>query len=79
MTPEAMYTPEEHERRRALIQFNNTCAQCNNVAWSLSLEAAMQLRPKRSDPKRKELLCGGCCAADDPKKPGPKRKCRRVA
>lgn len=79
MTAEAMYTPEERERRKALIQFNNGCARCSRVAWSLSLEARMQLRSKRNDPTRKELLCGECCAADDAKKPRPKRKRRRAA
>lgn len=79
MTPEAMYEPEERERRLALIRSGNTCASCNGVAWSLSLEALMELRPKRSDPTQTELLCGGCIAADDAKKPRPKRKRRRAA
>jgi hypothetical protein len=79
MTSESMYTNEERERRLALIRTGNTCAYCNRVAWSLSLEALMQLRPKRNDPDQKELLCGECCAATDAKRPGPKRKRRRRA
>lgn len=79
MTPEAMYTPNERERRKALILSGNTCSSRNRVAWSLSMEALMQLRPKRRDPTHKELLFGACCAADDARKPRPRRKRRRTA
>jgi len=60
-----MYTPEERERRKALLKYDNVCARCKRAAWSLSLEAAMQLRPKWKDPEKKELVCGECCKASD--------------
>lgn len=61
------YTPEERERRRALMVNNNTCQRCDRTAYTLSREALMQLRPKRSNPDKKELLCGECCAKGDAK------------
>lgn len=60
-------TPEQ-ERSAALIAANNECARCGIVAWSRQLEASMELRPKRGNPDRKELVCGSCCAKQDAKK-----------
>lgn len=62
---DSMYSDEERERRKALIACNNECARCGGVAWRLSLEAEMQLRPKRNDPRLKELVCGECCRKQD--------------
>lgn len=63
MTPE-----QEAERMAAIIAVNNTCQRCGLVAWSRQLEAALQLRPKRGNPDRKEVVCGQCCAKQDAKK-----------
>ena len=67
MTRRSMYAPEERERRKALIEFNNECqrAKCHRVAWSYAEEAQMQLRPKRNDPSQMQLVCGQCCATED--------------
>jgi hypothetical protein len=46
----------------------NTCARCGSVAWSRQLEAALELRPKRADPDKKEVVCGPCCTKEDAKK-----------
>lgn len=64
----------EQERAAALIASNNTCARCGNVAWSRQLKAAMELRQKRSNPDRKELVCAECCTKQDAKKASKRRR-----
>lgn len=73
------YSIEERERRKALLISNNACSRCDAVAWSLSLEAQMQLRPRRSDPTQKELLCGQCCRRQDAKAIDPSNMSNRLA
>ncbi len=61
-------TPEELSREfEPTAQSIHTWVsqRCDGTAYTLSREALMQLRTKRSDPDKKELLCGECCAKDD--------------
>ncbi len=78
MTKPSRYSPEERERRKALVVCNNTCARCDRTAWSLALEALMELRPKRGDPFRKELVCGPCCYEQDRRAADAAKKQRRA-
>lgn len=64
--------------RRNDHTFNNTCARCERVAWTLTLEALMQLRPKRNDPAKKDLMCGECCAKQDAKPIDVKNMSKRL-
>lgn len=52
--------PEEKERRQAILAAENICKRCGVTAWSYRLEAEMQLVLRRSDPQRKEIVCGEC-------------------
>ena len=79
MNDTKMYPTEERARRKALIQFNNACQRCGRTAWSLTLEAKMELGPKRGDPSRKELVCGECAYKKDRQAADLARKRRRSA
>lgn len=68
-----MYPSDERDRRKALIESNNTCARCGHVAWSLQLEAAMELRQTRRDPRKTEIVCGSCAEKAEQK---PRRRGR---
>lgn len=67
MTGKPIYNPTERARRKALIESGNECGRCGKVAWSLSLEAQMQLQPKCGRPKLRELVCGDCRRKEDAK------------
>ena len=67
MTGNPIYNPGEWARRKALIESGNECGRSGKVAWSLSLEAQIQLQPKCGRPQLRELVCGECRRKDDPK------------